>query len=168
MTTLLDEARFLTDAMLGGLTRWLRVLDFDTLFNPAEDDRDLVRIANAENRVLLTRDRHLVEHLRPDRSLLITSTKPLAQLEQVVSECKLPVPEGLFNRCLVCNTALTAAPLEQAPPEAVAHAEFTPESVRHCPACQKYYWEGSHTRRMRQTLGEAIPHWLNEEGSGKS
>lgn len=153
---------FLTDAMLGGLTRWLRVLGYDTVFNPAEDDRDLVRIADARRRVLLTRDRHLVEHLRPHRSLLIQSDRPLEQLRQTVNECQLEPPATLFNRCLVCNTALTPADERRAPPTAASHPQFNPNSVRHCATCQQYFWEGSHTRRMRQTLSETLPEWLGK------
>jgi hypothetical protein len=63
-----DGSRFSADVMLGRLARWLRVLGHDTAYETDVDDPDLVARADAEGRVLLTRDRHLVTHLRPARS----------------------------------------------------------------------------------------------------
>ncbi len=80
MTTDSPPARFLANAMLGRLARWLRTLGFDTFYDPAVHDPQLVVLAAAEGRVLLTRDRHLVEHLRPERALLVTHDAPLDQL----------------------------------------------------------------------------------------
>lgn len=68
--------RFLADAMLGRLARWLRTLGFDTRYDPAIHDPELVALAAAEGCVLLTRDRHLIEHLRPGRALLVTDDAP--------------------------------------------------------------------------------------------
>ena len=165
-----DRQRFLADAMLGKLARWLRVLGADTLYNPAEDDRDLVRIADAEQRVLLTRDRHLVEHLRPERSLLLDTGTPLDQLRQVIGDLELTPPAGLFTRCMNCNRLLCNLPEEEArlhvPEESRAWSGSAPGSasapgpVRQCPECRRVYWPGSHTRRMRQLLQDALPEWL--------
>ncbi|HEX2207511.1 MAG TPA: Mut7-C RNAse domain-containing protein [Longimicrobium sp.] len=107
--------RFLADAMLGRLARWLRTLGFDTRYDPAIHDPELVAPAAAEGRVLLTRDRHPIEHLRPGRALLVTDEAPLAQLRQVVEACHLAPPAEPFTRCLVCNGALrSATPAEAA------------------------------------------------------
>ncbi|HZD03737.1 MAG TPA: Mut7-C RNAse domain-containing protein [Longimicrobiales bacterium] len=48
--------RFLADAMLGRLARWLRTLGFDTAFDDAIADDELIRRAVRESRVILTRD----------------------------------------------------------------------------------------------------------------
>src|SRR5690606_36570298 len=93
--------RFLADAMLARLARWLRVLGFDTAFEPELLDRELVALAVAEGRILLTRDRQLVEHLRPPRALLVGADAPLAQLREVIASCGLAPPGRLFSRCLV-------------------------------------------------------------------
>jgi len=47
--------------MLGSLARWLRVLGVDVSFEPSLDDAELVRTARAQQRIILTRDTHLVK-----------------------------------------------------------------------------------------------------------
>lgn len=155
-----DPPRFLADAMLIRLARWLRVLDFDTVCYPQKPDSELVDIADAENRWLLTRDQALIRELRPDKPLLISSTRPLEQLTEVVQALDLPKPTALFRRCMMCNTPLRRATREEAEtsvPEAgkTFHDEFLV-----CPGCQRVYWPGSHTRRMERTLHETFPHWF--------
>ena len=47
---------FACDAMLGGLARWLRAAGYDASWHPGIDDNDLVRLSQAEQRVLLSSD----------------------------------------------------------------------------------------------------------------
>lgn len=153
--------RFLADAMLGRLARWLRVLGFDTRYDPAGDDKELVALADAEHRVLLTRDRHLVRFLRPQRPLLVAAEQPLAQLREVILACRLSPPAELFTRCLLCNQPLQQASAEEAATLVPETARHLPGPVRRCPHCRHIYWHGSHTRRMRETLRRELPDWLH-------
>jgi uncharacterized protein len=145
--------------MLGRLARWLRVLGWDTAYDPATDDPALVEWARSEDRVLLTRDHPLLLELRPDRALFIVADRPLAQLHQVVTQFGLGAPGELFTRCLVCNAELRPATEPECamlvPPEARA----LPGPMRRCPGCGRVYWPGSHARRMRAALGRAFPEW---------
>ena len=53
--------KFLCDQMLGTLATWLRLFGFDTFYANAEmDDDELLKIAEKENRVLITRDKELI------------------------------------------------------------------------------------------------------------
>ncbi len=146
--------------MLGRLARWLRTLGFDTTYDPALHDPELVTLAAAEGRVLLTRDRHLIAHLKPERALLITDDAPLAQLRQVVAECRLSPPARLFSRCLVCNGELRPAAPDEAATMVPEASRGLPGPVQRCPDCGRIYWQGSHTRRMRETLAQALPGWI--------
>ena len=47
--------------MLGRLAKWLRLLGYDTLYYPRIENREILRIARADNRILLTRDTRLVK-----------------------------------------------------------------------------------------------------------
>ncbi len=152
----LPRPRFLADAMLGRLARWLRALGLDTAFDPEIADADLVRRAVEEGRYVLTRDRRLLEEWMVEGCLLVTADEPLEQLREVLAWRGLRGPWALFSRCLRCNT-----PLEAVSREAVA--ERLPPRVRErggrlalCPTCDRVYWEGSHTRRMRRRLEETL------------
>lgn len=149
--------RFFADAMLGRLARWLRVLGYDTAYDASLDDRTLVDIANREDRILLTRDRHLLRELRPQRAVEITQDAPLDQLAALVNELRLPAPEEVFRRCLLCNTPLDDVPDSEATALLPPAARGLPGPVRRCPTCGRVYWPGSHVRRMTRALVRVFP-----------
>jgi len=155
-----DPTRFLADATLGRLARWLRVVGADTIQLPTDaPDVALVARARADQRVLLTRDRHLLRELRPHRELAIHSNVPLEQLREVVQAFALRRPAELLTRCLLCNTPLVEMTpteiLEQVPPR----SRELPGPMRRCPTCGRAYWRGSHVRRMESALEAALPDW---------
>jgi len=146
--------------MLGRLARWLRVLGFDTAYDPSLDDAALVRVTDAEDRVLLTRDRHLLRELRPRRAIEVTSDTPLEQLAALVASLELDAPDELFTRCLLCNTPLEEIPAAEAVTALPPAARDLNGPFRRCPTCGRVYWPGSHVRRMTRALATALPGWL--------
>lgn len=151
-----EPLRFAADAMLGRLARWLRLLGLDTAWSAHVPDAELVRLARAEGRVLLTRDRRLSEEWRVPHHLLVESEEALAQLRQVARAFALDWRARLFTRCPVCNTVLERTPLEAVAdlvPERVARAQ---RELSRCPGCGKLYWPGSHAERIRATLAREL------------
>ena len=153
-----EPPRFLADAMLERLARWLRVLGADAVLDATQPDAALVRRADDEGRVLLTRDRHLLRELRPVRALEIRTDDPLMQLREVIDAHALAPPAELFTRCLLCNVPLSA-PLPDADAATLVPVGVT-GPVRTCPRCGRAYWLGSHARRMREALERALPGWM--------
>ena len=139
--------------MLSRLARWLRAAGYDTREAAADEaDRDILARAVAEGRILLTRDRGLLEHRdAPGTVRLLESADLDGQARELADRHGLDWLHQPFSRCLVCNTPLTAAPggaRQAVPPRARAVAE----ALWQCPGCGRVYWEGSHVRRMRQRL----------------
>jgi len=142
--------RLLADAMLGRLARWLRILGYDTLYNPRWPDDELARRARAEGRILLTRDRALAR--RPGvRSLLIESERIEAQLGEVARNLGLNA-EGYLTRCPVCNDLLEAVPHSWAWGYVPPYTFVTQREFRLCPTCNRFYWRGTHCQEMGELL----------------
>ena len=146
-----EAPRFLADAMVGRLARWLRILGYDAEYFPGEDDA-LLRKAWQENRVLLTRDTRLLRRRRLPPHLFIRSDHVQQQLQQVVAELHLDPAAPPARRCLCCNATLE--PRRKAEVLGLV-PEFTwsqHEAFWGCPGCQRIYWAGTHRRRMEEAI----------------
>ena len=140
--------------MVGTLAKWLRILGYDTCFDPDMDDHQLVRLARAEDRVLLTRDRELAR--RPGlNAVFVTSQSLEAQIGQVLSELNLE-PERSFSRCPVCNEQLAEVDRQAARDRVPAYVARTQKSFRACPVCQRVYWRGTHWQQMDEQLARIL------------
>jgi uncharacterized protein with PIN domain len=142
--------KFIVDGMLGRLAKWLRILGYDTAFSPNLDDDQLVRLARAEGRLLLTRDRSLARR-RGLQCLLIESHHLEEQLDQILAELAL-TGEHPFSRCPVCNTPLQKVEKPELEGRVPPHIFRTHKDFSLCPNCDKIYWPGTHWARMREKL----------------
>lgn len=149
----MKDQRFFCDEMLQRLGRWLRAAGYDTLIAAAgADDRELVAQACAEERWLLTRDRHMAEFRNGGGRVVLLAHNTLPGVVAEVSE-RFAIDWSVkpFSRCLECNTPVipaTGAQRRQLP----AGALRLSDQAWYCPHCDKLYWEGGHVRRMRHTL----------------
>jgi uncharacterized protein len=148
--------RFLVDAMLGRLARWLRVLGCDTRYEAAAEDDDLVRESLAEGRILLTRDRGIPRRWWVDNCFVVAGDDPMVQLREVVKHFGLDPRRRLFTRCTLCNTPLQILDAEETVRHVPAALRDRHERFVRCPSCGRLYWEGSHVDRMRRRLEEAL------------
>ena len=117
MSAARDEPRFLVDRMLGTLTRYLRFMGYDTesahSIRPgnAREDTILLKRAEQEGRVLLTRDRELARR-GGDRAILVTGAGVIDQVGQLAGRGVIE-PELRMTRCSLCNEPLRAASAAQ-------------------------------------------------------
>jgi uncharacterized protein len=140
----------LADAMLGRLARWLRILGYDTLYDTRWPDNELVRLARAQGRVLLTRDVALAR--RPGvRTLLVASEQVEEQLAQVVQILGCARQEALA-RCPVDNTLLEEAPHSWAWGYVPSYTFVKQDEFRLCPECSRFFWPGTHEDGMRRVI----------------
>lgn len=145
--------KFLCDEMLGKLGRWLRAAGYDVVIaGTGSRDRDLLERALAEGRMLLTRDRSIIEMRGARACVVVLDGEGLDRLAKEISD-RLSVDwlHEPFSRCMVCNT-----PLVDANEEALSALPWNGRGchapLRHCPTCDRLYWQGSHVDRMRQRL----------------
>ena len=142
--------RLLLNGMLGRLSKWLRLLGYDTAYFPNLDDNELVRLARAQGRMLLTRDRELARR-RGLNCLLVESDELEEQIQQVISELHLEA-EQPFSRCPVCNTPLQEVAKSSVRERVPPYIFRTKEHFSLCPECNRIYWRGTHWTRMRQEM----------------
>jgi hypothetical protein len=154
----LRETRFVADAHLGGLARLLRLAGFDTLYDNHFHDREIARLSAEEGRIVLTRDRGLLKRREITHGCYVRALHPQEQLREVFDRLDLGGSTRPFTRCLVCNTALRAATTREAalrvPP---AVLERYPRFAT-CDGCGRFYWEGSHWRRLDGMIDSVATH----------
>jgi len=146
------EKRFLADAMLGRLARWLRILGFDCAFESQIDDEALVRRAVLEDRIVLSRDRSLPEAWWVSDIHLVGSEELREQLREIVVRFDLAPRVRLFTRCSACNQPLREASRAEVSERVPPHALATHDRFLECPTCRRVYWEGTHTQRIRRVV----------------
>ncbi len=148
----LRVTRFIVDANVGKLARYLRMIGFDAAYGSDWDDETIIRRARREERIILTRDRAMLRHGDVTHGYWLRSTDPEEQLQEVVRALDLSESVRPFTRCMVCNVELEPVEkddvVDRVPP-AVSEAfdEFT-----RCPGCRRIYWRGSHYERMERLL----------------
>ena len=152
----LRQPRFIADAHLGGLAKYLRLLGFDTLYRNDIHDGEVAQIAASDRRIVLTRDRDLLMHRTITHGCYVRAMKPLRQLEEVLTRLDLFRSIQPFTRCLCCNRSLEPigkeALTERLPPDTLRYyTEF-----RTCRECGRIYWPGSHYRRLQGVIDEAL------------
>jgi uncharacterized protein with PIN domain len=153
----LGETRFVADAHLGGLTRLLRMMGFDTLYDNHFHDDAIVAISARDGRIVLTRDRELLKRSAVTHGCYVHALKPEAQLREIVERLDLARSARPFTLCLHCNAPLRAVDkasvLDRLPPRVQMHVDH----FSTCDGCGRVYWEGSHWRNMQRMLDDVLP-----------
>jgi len=144
--------KFLVDAMLGRLTKWLRLLGYDTAWAGHLEDGQIARLARREGRVVLTRDTQFARR-KGLQIVLLHSQTLTGQLEELRDRVALP-PADLFSRCPVCNTVLQPLGRAAAKPLVPPYVWQTQPSFRRCPGCGRVYWAGTHRQHIFTFLQE--------------
>jgi uncharacterized protein with PIN domain len=139
--------RFIADAMLGRLARWLRILGYDTAYEKVITDESLIERTIQEDRWLLTRDRRLTERkVLRGRCTLIDHDDLEGQLRQLHQDLKLDLdlnPRRGY-RCADCNVALISIPRDEAAPLVPSFVTGHYQEFLQCSRCRRVYWPGTH------------------------
>lgn len=144
----LRTPRFVADANLGRLARYLRLLGFDCLYDNGYADADVARISAEQQRIVLTRDRRLLKRRIITHGLFVRAEAPREQVREILERLDLYTLARPYTRCTRCNGVL-----ENVAKQAV-DSHLQPKTRRYyerflrCPACGQIYWAGSHFERL--------------------
>jgi uncharacterized protein with PIN domain len=149
--------------MLGRLVAWLRIFDYETtsaleLGIDRDEDNELVLLAKAEGRVLLTRDLALVDRARKAGvpAVLIRPDDVKEQICELMKHYPLET-EPVMARCTCCNALLrkaSEADLACIRAEVPSHLIEEGKEFWVCDRCGKIYWQGSHWRNIKKMSAE--------------
>jgi uncharacterized protein with PIN domain len=152
-----EETRFITDRMLGTLSRYLRFMGYNTVSangfaeGNAKEDTLLLNLALQENRMLLTRDAELAKRGK-ERAVLVKSEDVMDQIRQLIDR-GLIVRRLMMSRCSLCNTVLREAAVQE-----INAAGYAPRDKKGfvffwCEQCGRLYWNGSHGKSISERIG---------------
>jgi uncharacterized protein with PIN domain len=148
----LRRPSFILDGHLGKLARLLRMLGFDTLYCRDHKDSEIVRLAAAEQRTILTRDRGLLKHASVTHGYCVRSLEPFQQAREVLRRFDLCAQAKPLSRCIRCNGDLERVDkddvLSWLPPKTILYYDL----FYQCLKCSQVYWPGSHYQDMLNTI----------------
>ena len=137
--------KFLTDTNLGKLAKWLRILGYDTILYPGDADRNFLRKAQREGRVVLTRKKDMATRQFSGKLVIVVSDRVQEQILEVMEKLSISADAGqLFSLCVRCNEALVAVDKEDVAGTVPAFVYDTHSAFRRCPSCKGIFWPGTH------------------------
>jgi len=148
--------KFLADAMLGKLSRFLRIFGFDTIYasdlidhyhtNPVPDSK-INEFAIGSNRIVITKDLPFYKKIK-ENAILLEGEGVYNYLNQLKRKLNLDYEFNMENaRCSVCNTMLEKVNNKNSIKDFVKRETYkTYNEFFQCTnkRCQKVFWNGPH------------------------
>ncbi len=150
--------KFITDGMLGKLTRWLRMLGQNVEYSRSLDDKQLIEIAKKQHCVLLTRDLRLHQQaVRHGVSVfLVEGTTEAEKLAKLAKRFDLMLEVDVtVSRCPKCNTRIRPVSKDKVVNKIPQKTSSYYNEFWMCPNCEQIYWQGAHWERIGKTLRNA-------------
>ncbi len=147
-----SEICFAAEPTLGKLAKWLRILGFDTSYEPGFSTKKNMD-SGRKNRILLIRTERVRDGKLPQEFIFITSNNPFEQLREVIDTLGIIYTDTRpFSRCIRCNPRIQ--PVDQ---DAVRGNGpdfiWQPRDIfQICGQCRRIYWPGSHTERSHDII----------------
>jgi uncharacterized protein with PIN domain len=142
--------------MLGSLAKWLRIVGFDTLYpDTTTTDDEVLHIAKAEKRLLISRDKELI--IRGKKIKLDVLEIHMTDLDQQLAQVLTHIPidsAQVLTRCTLCNTPLISVEKKATKTYIPQKVFETRDQFWYCSACKKYYWMGTHYKNMIEKINK--------------
>ena len=148
--------RFIADAHLGKLARYLRMLGYDTVYSNDLEDAEIIKTSLSEKRIILTRDLGILKNGKVQRGYFVRNQNPLQQCREIMHKFSLEHRISPFSRCMECNGIFKKIDKEQIKEDIPdnAHQYFT--EFYQCVNCHNLYWKGSHYEEMLKTIDRLL------------
>jgi uncharacterized protein with PIN domain/sulfur carrier protein ThiS len=154
--TPLRNPRFVVDCNLGRLARYLRLLGLDCLYQNDFSDETVSRISQQQHRIVLTRDRRLLQRKIITHGFYVRAVNPRDQVREVLQRLDLHGSVQPFTRCTRCNGLLKTTLKETVEHQLEAKTRRYYDRFLQCVQCGQVYWQGSHHKRARRLIRELL------------
>lgn len=144
---------FLLDVHLGTLSRRLRLLGIDTAYHRDAEDDALVRLASAQRRVLLTKDRGLLMRRALWAGGYVRGNRSDDQLADVLDRFDPPLAPR--SRCPNCNGELVAVAKDSVLGALRPGTRRNYHRFTRCARCGQVYWRGAHSPGLDAVVAAA-------------
>lgn len=148
----LRDTRFVADTHLGTLARLLRMMGFDTLYDNGFADDEIERIAAAQARIVLTRDRDLLKRRSITHGCYVHALRPQQQFREVFERLDLARSARPLTLCPGCNAPLHALAKTQVEHRLPQRVFELYDRFSTCEVCARVYWEGEHWEQIQSLL----------------
>jgi len=139
---------------LGRLSKWLRILGFDTEYFTGDNLSSLIIQALRDSRIIVTRNHHLPKS-GGIKIIVLKSETLKEQLQEVLKALDISLDANLmFTRCIICNQPLIEIAKEKTKDRVPEYVYNTQEDFITCPQCNRIYWQGTHWGNVAATLKE--------------
>jgi uncharacterized protein with PIN domain len=152
----MPDHRFVADRMIGRLARMLRLLGYDTLYQPELKPAEIAELALSEDRTILTRGDTSKRFPGVDKIFSVSSELPAEQLREVIAEFSLDPKSGLWTRCTVCNGNISPVEKEEIKGLVKPKVYELYLDFYRCAGCGRVYWHGSHVEKILQNLSSVL------------
>jgi uncharacterized protein len=151
-----EAPRFVCDASLGGLARWLRAAGYEAEWTEESAADELLRKARAGGSTLLTTDSRMLE-----RTVIRNGSVPvqwlpsdlprIAQLKMLMRDLGL---KPRAPRCMSCGGELRAVPKGDVADRIPPRTARWKDEYYVCAGCGQLFWEGTHWERITRQLAD--------------
>jgi uncharacterized protein with PIN domain len=148
--------RFAAEKTLGRLTKWLRLLGFDTRYEFELSGKKFIETLE-NDRILLTRTRRIQKQFASRKLIFVESGHLVQQLKQIFDELDIQAAQTRsFSRCLQCNALIEMVEKAVIWGRVPDYIFETHDRFQKCPECDRIYWPGSHTRRSLEKIRQLL------------
>jgi uncharacterized protein with PIN domain len=147
--------KFILTVDANKLAKWLRLMGYDAKVVKSISVLNLVRIANKEKRIVLSRSKEILNHPVDFQRVYLNSDNYQKQLTELIELIEFK-QNLLFTRCPEDNNELVDIAKKKILhliPEKVASSYH---DFKVCQKCGRIYWKGSHYTEISQKLTEIL------------
>lgn len=147
--------RFVADAMLKKLARWLRILGFEAIYPDDIADSRVMAVAKQKRAVLLTQDVELCGRAARHGigCYLVPRVSTERQIALIARLYALPIADFPSRTlCPKCNGALKEVGKTQVRGKIYPQVYAKHRKFWTCARCGKVYWRGTHWEKIKKAV----------------